>query len=203
MSLNSRKDLQARFRRGKSVRERFVESHLGKGIAFQLRATRDRKGWSQDRLAAESGMTQNAISRLESAEYGKPTITTLRRLAAAMDVGLIVRFVPFSELADWISGTPRVNMGLSADTIAIPSFPEEEEQQGRAIIKCLTQDAEEKVDQETRISTLPRSGQGSLEELQSRGEVFESRERQPQAVTSQFAIGNTSNTSLGVAGGLQ
>jgi hypothetical protein len=71
-------------------------------------------------------MNQNAISRLERPDYGKATLTTLRRLAAAMDVALIVRFVPFSELVDWISGTPRVNRGLSAGSLGVLDYGKEE-----------------------------------------------------------------------------
>src|SRR5260370_480187 len=102
MSSDGRKTLSQRLRRGRQAREQFVASHISKGVAFQIRAIRDRLKWSQERLAHEVGMTQNAISRLESPEYGGPTITTLKRLAAAFDVGLIVRFVPFSELIDWV-----------------------------------------------------------------------------------------------------
>jgi len=72
-------------------------------------------------------MNQNAISRLESVDYGKPTITTLKRLAAALDVSLIVRFAPFSEVVDWVSGTPRINEGLTNDSLTVPIFTKEEE----------------------------------------------------------------------------
>ncbi len=126
MNLNSRQKLVARLRRGRRARQQFVESHLSKGIAYQIRATRDRLGWSQERLAQEVGMNQNAISRLESSNYGKPTITTLKRMAAALDVGLIVRFVPFSEMIDWMSGTPHVSKGLSTEALAVPDFATEE-----------------------------------------------------------------------------
>src|SRR5438034_9786786 len=91
-NLISRDSLLARFNRGRDARTRFVESHLDKGIAFQLRALRDREKWSQQEVAAKVGMTQNAISRLESSTYGKPTITTLKRLASVYDVALVVRF---------------------------------------------------------------------------------------------------------------
>src|ERR1039457_5142222 len=100
MNLNSREAVVQRLRRGKTSRQRFVESNLAKAIAHQLRATRDKLGWCQERLAREVGMNQNPISRLESPAYGKQTLTTLKRLGAAMDVALIVRFVPFSELID-------------------------------------------------------------------------------------------------------
>jgi transcriptional regulator with XRE-family HTH domain len=103
-----------------------VDSHIKKGVAYQIRAIRDRLKWSQERLAGEVRMPQNAISRLESPDYGKPTLTTLRRLAAAFDVGLVVRFVPFTEMVDWVSGTPRVNRGLSDDSLAVPGFDVEE-----------------------------------------------------------------------------
>lgn len=126
MNLNSRQSLVARLRRGRKARQQFVESNLNKGIAFQIRATRDRLGWSQERLAEEVDMNQNAVSRLESSDYGKQTLTTLKRLAGALDVGLIVRFVPFSEMADWVSGTPYLNLGLGPEALAVPNFSSEE-----------------------------------------------------------------------------
>jgi transcriptional regulator with XRE-family HTH domain len=127
MNLNSRKSLIARLRRGKTTRQQFVESHLSRTISHQLRATREKLGLSQERLAEKAGMNQNAISRLESSDYGKPTITTLKRLAASMDVGLIVRLVPFSEMIDWVSGTPREVEGLNTAALAVPCFDKEEE----------------------------------------------------------------------------
>jgi len=127
MDLDYIKSLIVRLRRGKSDRERFVESHLAKGIAHQIRTLRETLGMSQTELAEKVGMNQNAISRLESAEYGKPTITTLKRLAAAFDVALVVRFVPFSEMVNWISGTAHVSKGLSTETIIVPTFSKEEE----------------------------------------------------------------------------
>ncbi len=83
---------------------------------------RDREKLSQEELAEKVGMNQNAISRLENPFYGKPTLTTLKRLAAAFDVGLVVRFVPFGELVDWVTGTPHINRGLSAESLSVPSF---------------------------------------------------------------------------------
>ena len=126
MPSNSRKTIISRLRRGKNARRQFVESHIAKTVAYQIRATRDKLEWSQERLAEEVGMNQNAISRLESPDYGKPTMTTLKRLAAALDVGLIVRFVPFSEMVDWVSGTPHTVRGLSTTALAVSNFGTEE-----------------------------------------------------------------------------
>ena len=102
-----------------------MDSNVNNGIAYQLRALRDRQDLSQEKLAEMVGMNQNAISRLESPSRTRPTITTLKRLAEALDVGLEVRFVPFSKLAKWHSSTPYVERGLCTDSLAVPNFTEE------------------------------------------------------------------------------
>ena len=115
-----------RLRRGHGARHKLVESHLSRTIAYQVRAIRERLGWSQAQLAEEVGSNQNAIYRLESPHYGKATLTTLKKVATAMDVALVVRFVPFSELIDWVSGTPRIDNGLDYAMLAAPAFEIEE-----------------------------------------------------------------------------
>jgi transcriptional regulator with XRE-family HTH domain len=106
---------------------RFVDSNVSKAIAFQTRAMREKEGWSQQALAEKIGSNQNAVYRAENPNYGKQTITTLKKIAGAFDVALIVRFVPFSELTDWVSGTPRTIDGLTTEALTtIPSFDEEE-----------------------------------------------------------------------------
>lgn len=124
-NLNSIDHLVERIKRGPQDRAKFVASHVDKGIAYQIRALRDRQELSQEQLAAKVGMNQNAISRLESPERGRPTITTLKRLAETFDVALIVRFVPFSKLVKWVSGTPFIEEGLSTESLAVPDFDEE------------------------------------------------------------------------------
>jgi hypothetical protein len=65
------------------------------------------------------------FSRLENPSYGKATLTTLKRIAAAYDVALLVEFVPFSQLVNRVSGTPYVERGFSPDTMNVPSFEKE------------------------------------------------------------------------------
>ena len=89
---------------------------------------REARNLSQEEVANLVGMPQTAISRLESPSYGKSTITTLKRMARVYDVGLDVRFVPFGQLVDRISNTPRLDMGLTSDSIDVPSYEEEIEQ---------------------------------------------------------------------------
>jgi transcriptional regulator with XRE-family HTH domain len=103
-----------------------VASNLSEGIAFQIRATRDKQKKSQVDLAREAGMTPNNLSRLESPDYGKQTISSLKRIADALDVALVVRFVPFSQYIDWLSGTPHLDEGLRQDALAVQGYEDEE-----------------------------------------------------------------------------
>ena len=50
-----------------------------------LRTLRRAKGWSQTRLARESGVSQTYISDLEAGR-SNPTVPVLKRLAAALGV---------------------------------------------------------------------------------------------------------------------
>jgi len=124
-NLISREGTIRRLKRSPEARAKFVESNLSKELAFQIRALRDNKEWSQPELAEKVGTSQNAISRLENPNYGKATITTLKKLASVFDVGLVVRFVPFSQLVNWESGTPYTEYGLSPESMDVPSFTEE------------------------------------------------------------------------------
>jgi len=121
----SRKGLWSRLRRGLEARTRFVESHLSKNLAFQIRILRDQERSSQEELAKRVGMNQNAISRLENPSYGKATLTTLKRIASAFDVALVVRFVTFGQLVDWVSDTPFLDKGLSSHSLGVLNFAQE------------------------------------------------------------------------------
>lgn len=85
----------------KEYRDAFVSAHIDNGIPFQIRALRKQKGWTQKKLAEHIGMKQERISALENPNYSKFTLTTLKKLASAFDVALIVRFAPFGELVKW------------------------------------------------------------------------------------------------------
>jgi HTH-type transcriptional regulator/antitoxin HipB len=82
-------------------REAFVSSQIGIGIPFQIRALMLARGWTQKELARRAKMRQPTISALISPGKTRPNLETLRRLAAAFDCGLMVRFAPFSEIVRW------------------------------------------------------------------------------------------------------
>jgi transcriptional regulator with XRE-family HTH domain len=114
MSLQSKEGLHKRLA-NKKYRDAFVASRIAQTIAFQARLLRQRKDLSQAELAKELGTSQNAISRLENPQYGKPSISTLRKIASFFNVGLVVRFAPLSEIADWSSN-------LSERSVNVPDF---------------------------------------------------------------------------------
>ena len=84
----------------KEYRDLFVSEEIDTGIPVQIRAMRKARSWSQRDVADRLGMTQEGVSRLENLDYGRYSLATLKRLASAFDVGLVVRFEPFSRLVD-------------------------------------------------------------------------------------------------------
>jgi transcriptional regulator with XRE-family HTH domain len=96
----SRKRRVDRLLRSKESRSAFVFENIKRMIPFQLRTMRDERGWSQAQAGDAIGKPQNVISRLESPAYGKLTLQTLLDIANGFDVGLLIKFVPFSRLVD-------------------------------------------------------------------------------------------------------
>jgi transcriptional regulator with XRE-family HTH domain len=109
------RDQVARSLLDREYRQIFADVYAEDGPPFQIHAMREARGWTQKELAAKLGMTQTGVSRLESLSYGKISLTTLRRLAAVFDVGLIVKFVPFSQLIDEF-------VNLSPEALTVPSY---------------------------------------------------------------------------------
>ncbi len=126
-SLISLQTLFQIFKKGRAVRSKFVESHLDKSIAYQIRSLRDGEGMTQAEFAAKLGIKHpnNVSARLENPYYGKWSISTLKQIAAACDVVLVVWFIPFGRFLKWVTGTPYTDNGLSDDFYNIPTFADE------------------------------------------------------------------------------
>jgi DNA-binding XRE family transcriptional regulator len=96
----SRPDLLTRLH-NREYREAFISSTINSTVAYQIRGLRKLHDLDQAELGNLAGMKQTAISRLENPDYGNLSVNTLKRIAKAFDVGLIVRFAPFSEILRW------------------------------------------------------------------------------------------------------
>ena len=57
-------------------------------IGKQIKELRKKKGWSQQKLAEESGLSFNTITRIEQGIGDSPTLKTLVKLADTLGVGL-------------------------------------------------------------------------------------------------------------------
>lgn len=105
--------------KNKEYRDSFVSSHVSNTIASQIVTLRTKRGWTQTRLAKEAKTHQSRISSLEDPNYENVEVGTLKKLASAFDVALIVRFAPFSELALW-------DARLSPSAFSVARFDEDE-----------------------------------------------------------------------------
>jgi transcriptional regulator with XRE-family HTH domain len=117
VSVTFRKRLFAKLKK-KAYRDAYTVEHVKTTVPLQVRTLREQHEWTQGKLAAEARTTQTAISRLEDPNYGNLTLNTLLKIAAALDVGLLVKLVPFSRLLQEFQD-------LSPAALSAPSFMEE------------------------------------------------------------------------------
>lgn len=103
--------------KSKSYRDAYVAEHVRTGIAYQIRALRTQRGWSQKKLAEEMGKPQSVVSRLEDPDYGKVSIQTVLEGAAAFDVALLVQYVSFPEFL-------QRTRDVSPEALRVDSFDE-------------------------------------------------------------------------------
>jgi transcriptional regulator with XRE-family HTH domain len=74
---------------------------VGTLVPSQIRALRlNSEMPRQSDLARAAGMQQSRISMVET-PGANPTLSTLSNIAAALNVGLVVQFVPFSAMLAW------------------------------------------------------------------------------------------------------
>lgn len=83
-----------------------LSDFMGGNIAGQIAVLRRSRGWTQGELGRRAGMTPNVICRIESNTSGRLTIETLKRLATAFDLCLMITFEEFGSVVTE-SGTYR------------------------------------------------------------------------------------------------
>ncbi len=83
-------------------RAAYIKAKVGVLVPSQIRALRYKSDMpKQSNLAKAAGMWQSQISTAETPGSANMTLAMLARLAAVFRVGLIVKFVPFSEMLHW------------------------------------------------------------------------------------------------------
>jgi DNA-binding XRE family transcriptional regulator len=101
----ARKGFEAQFktrpsavpRRANKAQKSFVErfearpSAVVKALARNLRRLRKERGWTQEKLAGDCGIEQQAVSLIETGR-ANPTILTVESLAGALDIPFVDLF---------------------------------------------------------------------------------------------------------------
>ena len=142
------KNLRKFFR--KRYRDVFATSITGT-TAAQIRLMRERREWSQQELAEKVGMGQARISLLENPNYENPSLSTLKRIANAFDVALVVRFMPFSKFFAMLDNE-------TSETLAVPSFENEFGTEANPI----TTPSEKVIDLLERVKVFGQRGTGMM-----------------------------------------
>lgn len=113
----------------REYRDAYVAATVRNGVSFQIRAMRESRGWDQKKLATKMGneKLQPIVSRYENPDYGRFTVSSLLDLAKAFDVGLVVRFEPFSELIKRDEEFSTVSLDVASyakEQLAAPATPQ-------------------------------------------------------------------------------
>lgn len=101
-----------------AYRHAYLAEHVRRGIAYQIRALRDQRGWNQGKFSSLLGKPQSVVCRLEDPSYGKVTVQTLLEVANVYDVALEIRFVTYSSFL-------QRTRNVSAASMYVLSFKDE------------------------------------------------------------------------------
>jgi transcriptional regulator with XRE-family HTH domain len=100
--MRDKSTLISKLKANKKTRAAYIKAKIGTLVPAQIRALRVRSDMPrQEDLAKEADMQQSRISMLESPGAANVTLETLAWLASVFNVGLVVKFVPFSEMLKW------------------------------------------------------------------------------------------------------
>jgi ribosome-binding protein aMBF1 (putative translation factor) len=90
--------LHRRYYDGKPARvAQLEEARAEEDLARKIYELREQAGLTQERLAKLVGTTASVISRLEDSEYEGRSLRMLKRIAAAVDKRVEIRFVSLKE----------------------------------------------------------------------------------------------------------
>jgi transcriptional regulator with XRE-family HTH domain len=89
------------------------EARFNANIADEIYNARIQSGKTQAELAECAGMKQSAIARLEDADYGRHSFTSLKRIALALCKRLEIKLVDTYVNEEPIAG-PQINIEVQA-----------------------------------------------------------------------------------------
>jgi transcriptional regulator with XRE-family HTH domain len=117
-SMSDRSKLIDRLIAERDFRAAYIRSKLDVLIPSQLRGLRRHEEVTQPQLAELADMKQSRISAMETPGLVNYNQETLVRMAATFGVGLVVKFVSFSEMLAWEND-------FSQDTFQVPKVQDD------------------------------------------------------------------------------
>lgn len=87
--------------KSRQSRESYIRAKLNVLLPAQIKGLRLHWPMTQEELGQAAEMKQSRISAMERPGAVKFNLETLIRLASAFKVGMVVKFVPFSEMLRW------------------------------------------------------------------------------------------------------
>jgi hypothetical protein len=122
-SVSERLERISRILKSHAARTAYIRAKLSVLIPAQIRTLRvksvDPLMPCQRDLARESDLHQSRISMFETPGAANMTVETIAKIAAALRVGVVIKFVPFSDMVRWESS-------FSPDTFDVMRLPEDE-----------------------------------------------------------------------------
>ena len=88
-------------------RHSYVDSFVDSYLATQIKVLREQRGLTQTALAGLAKMKQSQISRLEDVNNSSWNVGTLKKIARALDLVLVVRFESFGKILPDVEGFGR------------------------------------------------------------------------------------------------
>lgn len=87
-------DILRRLRGDDPIRQERVNlAYLCAHVAEEIVAARERRGMTQHQLANAVGTSQSAIARVEDSDYDGHSLRTILKIAAALNLRVIVNFI--------------------------------------------------------------------------------------------------------------
>lgn len=92
------------------ARRQYADELLDAALALQIKTLREQRGLTQNELAERASMGQSQISEMEQIDHSPGTVKTLRRIAAAFDLALVIRFESFGRFLEEVSQLDRQSL---------------------------------------------------------------------------------------------
>ena len=96
--------------RNKKYRHSYIDTFTDAYIATQIKVLREQRTLDQTQLAKLAGIHQSQVSVFEDVDHSSWTVKTLKKIAKALDLVLVVRFESFGKVLPDIGRLDRASL---------------------------------------------------------------------------------------------